>query len=210
MRRERFRISRTNYIKQRRTSRRIVQSAVPRATRMIHPMRKLGARESVNKLSGPRHRDRELHHRVHHGRYSRCFFFSPFSPAFLTFFATKLAFSPQLSFFRQTPSLFRQTPSLFRHNFAPFLMFTSQQQLASPKRANIFRRNVHRDVRPPVPTHPDPARHPPPTRPATPPRPGPPPPPPTRPRPGPPPTPLLRLAPGAAPGARSCTTSTAL
>jgi hypothetical protein len=80
--------------------------------------------------------------------------FEFFSPAFITFL--RQSFSPQSSLFRQTPFLFRQTPSLYRHKFPPFLMFTSQ--LASPKQANIFRRNVHRDVCSPVPTqctHPD-------------------------------------------------------
>ncbi len=36
-------------------------------------MMKLGQRESINKLSKPMHLDRDLHHWVHHGRDSRCF-----------------------------------------------------------------------------------------------------------------------------------------
>jgi hypothetical protein len=42
---------------------------------MIHPTRRLVARGSANKLSEPRHRDWELHHRVRQGRQrdSRCF-----------------------------------------------------------------------------------------------------------------------------------------
>ena len=39
----------------------------------IHPMRRFVARGSANKLSEPRHRGRELHHRVRHRRDSRCF-----------------------------------------------------------------------------------------------------------------------------------------
>ncbi len=99
--------------------------------------------------------------------------FFRFSPAFslvrsnFHFFVTTVVFSP-------VPLSLSPDPSLFRHNSAPFLMFTSQ--LASPKRANIFRRNVHRDVCPPVPNHPrpgplpipDPARYPTPTRPTLP------------------------------------------
>jgi hypothetical protein len=42
-------------------------SAVPRARRKILRKMRLGARESVNKLSEAMHRDRDLHHRVRHG-----------------------------------------------------------------------------------------------------------------------------------------------
>jgi hypothetical protein len=49
------------------------QSAVPRARRMTRLTRRLVARGSANKLSEPRHQGRELHHRVRHGRDSRCF-----------------------------------------------------------------------------------------------------------------------------------------
>ena len=73
MRKERFQISRTNHTKPRRTSRRNVQSAVPRAKRMIHPTRRLVARGSANKLSEPKHLGREHHHQVRHGRDSKCF-----------------------------------------------------------------------------------------------------------------------------------------
>jgi hypothetical protein len=69
----RFQISRTNYTKPRRISRRNVQSAVPRAERMIPWMRRLVAREPVNKLNEPRHRGRELHLQVRHGRVSEYF-----------------------------------------------------------------------------------------------------------------------------------------
>ncbi len=69
----RHQISRTNYTKPRRTSRRNVQSAAPRARRMVRLTRTLVTRGSANKLSEPRHQGRELHHRVRHGRDSRCF-----------------------------------------------------------------------------------------------------------------------------------------
>ncbi len=62
-----------NYTKPRRTSRRNVLSAVPRARRIIPLTRRLAARGSANKLSKPRHRGRELHHRVRQGRVSRYF-----------------------------------------------------------------------------------------------------------------------------------------
>ncbi len=66
----------TNYTEPRRTSRRNVQpgeSVVPRAERMIPRMKRLVARGSVKKLSEPRHRGRELHLRVRHGRVSEYF-----------------------------------------------------------------------------------------------------------------------------------------
>ncbi len=73
MRIEKYQISRTNYTKPRRTSQRNVQSAVPRARRMIPQTRRLVARGSANKSSEPRHQGRELHQRVRHGRVSRYF-----------------------------------------------------------------------------------------------------------------------------------------
>jgi hypothetical protein len=62
---ENMQSSRINYIKQSRTSRRNVPSAVPRAT--IHPKVKLGARETVSKLSEPRQQSRNFPRQVHHG-----------------------------------------------------------------------------------------------------------------------------------------------
>ncbi len=73
MRIEKYQISRTNYTKPRRTSRRNVRSAVPRARRMIPLTRRLVARGSANKPSEPRHQGQELHHRVRKGRDSECF-----------------------------------------------------------------------------------------------------------------------------------------
>ncbi len=91
-------------------------------------------------------------------------------------FGHKRRFLASEALFGQTPPLFGQTPSLFGQILAGNLMFTSQ--LASPKRAIIFRRNVRGGRSPPPP---DPTRHPAP-------RPGPPPDParpPTRPAPDP-------------------------
>jgi hypothetical protein len=73
VRKEKLRSSRINYIKLRIIWQKNNLSVVPRARRKILRKMRLGVRESANKLSVPRHRDRDLHHQVYHERDSRWF-----------------------------------------------------------------------------------------------------------------------------------------